>query len=216
MLNRQRLRFLLSLCLVGLLTVTLVSCDSDGGNEDTGPTFQNNFSFEVTEGSSSSTTVEGDRTTLEGFSFFFTGTDPESGDEIFVVYFTEEDEIGEASAQQDLFGFLVRERLRPRTGTYNLVSFESDPDLQTDMGMMLIQNIGEFGMEGGSYGWYLGEAGTVEVTRSSDDRVDATIRADAKRVSFSETTVDTTQVEVTGQFSAQGAESFVGFSPFAP
>lgn len=199
------------------MTLTLVSCDSGGDTEDTGPTFQNNFSFEVTDGSSSSTTANAeDRTTIEGFSFFYAGTDPDSGDQIFVVYFTQENEIGEESAQKDLFGFLVRERLRPGTGTYNLVSLDADPGAQDDMGMMLIQNIGEFGMEDGSYSWYLGEAGTVEITRSSDDRVDATIQADAKRVSFSQSTVDTTQVEITGQFSALGAESYVGFSALTP
>lgn len=208
-----------SLCLAAMVGLTLIACDS-GGDSGTDSSFQNEFSFDVTEVSGSNaaeTAAQGNAVeTLEGFSFFFDGTNPESGDQSFVVYFTQENALNDGSASDGLFGFVFRESLRPGNNTYNFVSLDSEPDLQTDFGLMLVENIGDFGTAGGSYSWYLGEGGTIEMTTSDNDRVNATINAEALKVSFGGSTTDTTRVRIEGTFSARGTDSFVRFSPFAP
>ncbi len=215
----HRLRTAFLLCLAALVGLTLVACDSSGG-DGTDPSFQNAFSFNVTEAPNPSTTATAAQgktaSTLEGFSFFFDGTSPESGDETFVVYFTQENILNDGTASEGLFGFVFRESLRPGNGSYNFVSLDSDPNLQDDFGMMIIESIGDFATGDGSYSWYISENGTLEMTTSSDDRVDATISAEALKVSFDGTATDTTRVAIDGSFSARSADSFIGFSPFAP
>lgn len=208
-----------SLCLAAVVGLTIIACDSSGDNgNDT--SFQNNFSFDITEtsGSTAAATAAPGKavSTLEGFSFFFDGTNPESGDQAFVVYFTQENALDDGAANEGFFGVVFRESLRPGSNTYNFASLDSEPNPQSDFGMMIIEGIGDFGTDGGSYSWYLGEGGTLEMTTSSDDRVDATVNAEALRVSFDGTTTDTTRVTVDGSFSARSADSFVGFTPFIP
>lgn len=219
----RHLHTVASLCLATLVGFTLVACDS-GGDNGADSSFQNEFSFDITEVSASNTEATAAATaaqgkaseTLEGFSFFFDGAHPESGDQTFVVYFTRDNVLNDGSTSEGLFGFVFRESLRPGNDTYNFVSLDSEPDLQNDFGMLIIESIGDFGTAGGSYSWYLGEEGEIEITSSDDDRVDATVNAEALKVSFGGSTTDTTRVMIDGTFSARSANSFIGFSPFAP
>lgn len=207
-----------SLLLAVVFALTLVACDSGGDNQGD---VQNEFSFDITEVSPSSDAVaatkERQETSLNGFSFFFEGTDPSSDEEVFLIYFTQNNELGSQSSSSGLFGFAVRNTLRPGTANYNFVSLESDPDLSADFGMMLFESVENFGTGGGSaFSWYLSDGGTMQITTSADDRVEGTISADAMRVFFDGSTADTTRVTIGGEFTAKNADSFVGVSPFTP
>lgn len=210
-LHRFPILILLLAVVVGLGTV---ACDS-GSDSNSIPDIQNEFSFDVNEVSESSegiTASEKAQATLSGFSFFYEGTDPDSDEEIFVMYFTETNDLNEESANEGLFGFVFRESLRPGEGTYPLVFLESDTEAQSDFGMMLFDSVGEFGAEGGVFNWYIADAGSMDLGTSADDRVEGTISAEAMRLSVEGTSSDSTRVTIDGTFTARNAESFVGFS----
>lgn len=216
--HSQSIRSYSSLLLALVLSLTLVACDSggsDGGEDDGGGSpFANEFSFEVTE-STASAARKSALTTLNGFSFFFEGTDPETDSEAFVLYFTGEDELSSSSSSQGLFGFAVRETLRPGTGTYSLISLD-DEDPGSNFGMVLLEGADDFGSGSGSFTWYIADGGTVELTTSSDDQVEGQVSAQAMQVTFDGTGSDTTRVTINGQFAAENGESFIGFRAFVP
>lgn len=215
-LNRVFQTFWVSLA-AGALLFTLAACDSGGTNSE--EPLANEFSFSVTEMTSSSTSLVAKQqatTTLDGFSFFFEGEDPESSDKLFVIYFTQENDLSAESSNQGLFGFAVRHGQRPGIGTANFVSLASQSEPTDDFGMMLFESVGSVGAEGGSFRWYLSDGGTLEVNTSNDDRVEGTINAEAMRVSIDGSVSDTTRVTIDGTFAARSADSFVGVSPFTP
>lgn len=209
---------ILVLLLAVVVGVGTVACDSGGDNNSTSDV-QNEFSFDVTEVSESddaSATGRKAQTTLDGFSFFYEGSAPDSDEEIFVVYFTQENALNDASSSEGLFGFMARESLRPGSGAYALVPFESGGDgreIQSDFGMILFDNVGNFGSEGGSLSWYLVDAGSVTLTTSSNDRVEGTINAEALNLTVEGQVSDSTRVTIEGTFTARNGESFVGLSP---
>lgn len=199
-----------------VLAFTVVACDSGGENQED---VQNEFSFDITEVSNASeavtATTGNTQTTLNGFSFFFEGTDPNTNEKLFLIYFTQDSELSSESSSTGLFGFVIRNTLRPEADVYNFVSLDADPELSTDIGMMLFESVGDYGT-GGSFSWYLSDGGTMQMTTSSDNRVEGTISADAMKVSFDGTAADTTRVTIGGTFTAKNADSFVGISPFTP
>ncbi len=202
--------------LVGLV---LVGCDS-GGSNSTASTFQNEFSFDIAAVPTTDAlaTAPGATVgaTLDGFSFFFEGADPETGEDVFVLYFTQENELSTASSSQELFGFAIREGLRPGAGVYDFVSIDADLSPENDFGMILIESTGDVGTGGGSLSWYIAETGTIELATSADDQVGGTVSAEALKVTFDGAATDTTQVTIDGTFAAKNAESFVGVSPLTP
>jgi len=215
-LNRLFQTFGVSLA-AGVLFLTLAACDSGGANNE--EPLANEFSFNIAEVTSSSTSLLAKQqatTTLDGFSFFFEGDDPQSSDDLFVIYFTQEEALSTESASQGLFGFAVRYGQRPGTGTANFVSLTSASEPTDDFGMMLFEDVESMGTDGGSFSWYLSDGGTLEVNTSNDDRVEGTISAEAMRVSFNGSVSDTTRVTIEGPFAARSADSFVGVSPFTP
>lgn len=205
---------------VGLTATALLfmvaACDSGGGSDE--ESFANEFSFSISEVTPSAAPLAAQQasTSLDGFSFFFEGTDPESDEDIFLVYFTQNNELSAESSGQGLFGFVVRSGPRPGTGGGNFVSLDTEGVPSEDFGMMLLEGAEDFGTAGGSFNWYLSDGGTIDVTTSSGDRFEGTINAEATRVSFSGTEGDTTRVTIDGSFAARSADSFVGFSPFTP
>jgi hypothetical protein len=206
--------------IVGLAAMALLlmvaACDSGGGAEE--ESFANEFSFSISEVTPSTAPLAAQQasTTLDGFSFFFEGTEPESNEDLFLIYFTQNNDLSDESASQGLFGFVVRYGPRPGVGDGNFVSLDTVVEPTEDFGMMLLEGVGDFGTAGGSFQWYLSDGGTIDVTTSSEDRVEGTINAEAMRVSFDGSASDTTRVTIDGSFAAQSANSFVGFSPFTP
>jgi len=199
-----------------ILLLMVAACDSGGGTDEA--SFANEFSFSISELAPSAAPLAAQQapSNLDGFSFFFEGTDPETNDEIFLVYFTQNNELNAESSSQGLFGFVVRYGPRPGVGGGNFVSLDSDVELTDNFGMMLLEGAEDFGTAGGSFNWYLSDGGTIDVTTSSGDRVEGTINAEATRVFFDGSTSDTTRVTIEGSFAARSANSFVGFSPFTP
>jgi len=207
--------------IVGLMATTLLlmvaACDSGGGASDDA-SFANEFSFSISEVTPSAAPLAAQQasSSLDGFSFFFEGTDPESNEEVFLVYFTQNNDLSDESSGQGLFGVVARQGSRPGVGGGNFVSLDTEVAPAEDFGMMLLEGAENFGTAGGSFNWYLSDGGTIDVTTSSGDQVAGTINAEATRVSFDGSGTDTTRVTIDGSFAARSADSFVGFSPFTP
>lgn len=199
------------------LFVFLVACDSGGDNEEE---IDNHFELEITEASAE---AEGQATPkterdLSGFSFFAEGTDPETGESAFGLYFNDSESIDEQSAQQGLFGIAVRQGGRPSTGSYSVDFSEEDFGLGSSLGLVLFENVEDI-QNGASY--YFGTSGTINFNTSSDREVGGSINVEAMRIqmqfdeSNNEFSSDTTDVLITGEFTARNAETFLppGITP---
>jgi hypothetical protein len=195
----------------------VAACDSGGGASGD-ESFANEFSFSISEVTPSAAPLAAQQasSSLDGFSFFFEGTDPESNEDVFLVYFTQNNDLSAESSGQGLFGVVVRYGSRPGIGGGNFVSLDAEGAPTEDFGMMLLEGAENFGTAGGSFNWYLSDGGTIDVTASSGDQVAGTINAEATRVAFDGSGTDTTRVTIDGSFAARSADSFVGFSPFTP
>lgn len=209
---------LLGLALVPLLLV-FSACDSGGDEEqDT----SNEFELEVSSTSSSSalSPKSDPDTTLKGFSFFYSDTDPDTGEEVFAVYFNGDDEFSETSAQQGLYGFVVRKSSRPSTGSYQLASVRQVDGLdKQDFVGLIYEKIDAQDSETSflSAPFHFFESGTLTLDESTDNRVSGSI--DGTGTTF---TIDTsgetpqyneTTVQITGSFSARNVENFVTVEP---
>ena len=87
-------------------------------------TFANESSSDVSKAPSASASLVAKQeaaATLEGFSVFFGGENPESGEEIFLAHFTPDNELNSGAASQGLFGFVVRYGPRPGLGESRFV-----------------------------------------------------------------------------------------------
>lgn len=195
------------LFVAGLLTLSLSACDSGGSNEDDDPSIDNRFSLTITEQSSSSA-AKAVSETIEGFSFFATGQDPETNEQGFGIYMSDDENFGESSAQQGLFGIAVRLSGRPPAGSYSLVDImDDDAGLESGsaFGFMLFRSI-----DSQSGAVYFATGGTIELTASNDNRVEGTIEADAMGLDFSSDQSEPTPVTITGTFTARNAATFFG------
>lgn len=193
------------LLVASLLTLSLSACDSGGSSEE--ESINNRFSLEITsvgDGSAAKAPAE----TVEGFSFFAQGEDPETGQQAFGLYFADEQDFSQQAAQEGLFGFIARASSRPGTGTYSI----TDSDEGVSSGafvMVLYKNIGS---NTGTF--YVANSGTFNITASDDNRIEAEVDVQATEFSFDTNTTQT--VNITGTITAENAETFLGFSGFTP
>lgn len=203
------LQSLVALLVAGLLTLSLSACDSGGSDE--GGDINNRFSLEV-NAASPSEAGKAAQETIEGFSFFVQGQDPQTGEQGFALYFADDQEVSQQTAQQGLFGIIARASTRPGTGTYSVGDPEGDLSSSTFF-MVLYKDISAMS---GTY--YLAEGGTLNITRSGDDRLEASVDVRATEFSFDSTTnqPSTQPVTITGTITAENAETFLGFSGFTP
>lgn len=207
MYSRSSLRSLTALLVAGLLTLSLSACDSGGSNEDD-DSINNRFSLEITPTGGSSSAAKAPAETIEGFSFFATGQDAETNEQGFGIYMSNEENFGESSAQQGLFGIAVRLSGRPPAGSYSLADvMNNDTGLESgsDFGFILFRSIDS---ESGAV--YFATGGTIELTTSNDDRIEGTIEADAMALDFSSGQSEPTPVTITGSFTARNATTFLG------
>lgn len=203
------------------LFLVLAACDSGGGNEEE---INNQFQLEISEvgetETANATVAAKDQKELTGFSFFAEGTDPETGESGFGLYLSDDESFGEDSAQQGLFGLAVRQGGRPSTGSHAITASEDGIDLGNSMGMILFEDVGEI-QNGASY--YIGTGGSIDFETSNDRRVSGTFDVEAMHVQFQfdnstgEVSGDTTDVVITGQFTAKNADTFLppGVAPNA-
>lgn len=134
------------------------------------------------------------------------------GESGFGLYLSDEASFGEESAHQGLFGLAVRKGGRPSTGSHAINTSEEGIDLGSSMGMILFEDVGEI-ENGASY--YVGTGGTVDVETSNDRRMSGTFEVEAMHVQFQfdsstgEVSGDTTDVVITGEFTAKNADTFL-------
>lgn len=226
MLTTRLIHMSSALVLAALFTTTMVACDSSGDTAED-PQFLNEFSFSISEVESSSSTTSNARGVvaqqsssvqeLNGFSFFFEGTDPETGEEAFALYFSSGDELTSESTNEGLFGFAFRESPRPSAGTYGFGALDGENGPPTaEFGMIVFENIGDFGNSETGFTWYFVDGGTIDLTSSGSGRVDGELRAEAMRLSFDGMTSDTTRVLIEGAFVSEDVETLVNFETLAP
>lgn len=214
---------LLGLALVPLLLV-FSACDSNGDDEEV---TNNEFTLDVTSTSSSSalSPKSARDTTLEGFSFFYDGQDPETGEEVFAIYLNGTDDFSQTSAQEGLWGFLARKSSRPSTGTYDVGALPHTDGLNEDEFLGLIYEQID-AQQGGmiTAPFYFTESGTITLNESTDNRVSGTLDLSAAAITVDVDTTggtptiitDTTDVAITGSFAAQNVENFASVSPATP
>lgn len=226
MLTTRLIHMSSALLLAVLLTTTMVACDSSGDTAED-PQFLNEFSFSITDvESSSSATADARRVVaqqsssaqeLDGFSFFFEGKNPETGDEAFALYFSSGEELTSESTSEGLFGFAFRESSRPSTGAYNFGALdgENGPPM-AEFGMIVFENIGDLGDFESGFTWYFVDGGTIDLTSSGSGRVDGELRAEAMRLSFDGMNTDSTRVLIEGTFASDDVETLVNFDALTP
>jgi hypothetical protein len=196
------------------LALTTVGCDS--GGDDGSVSFENRFELEVTPTgtASSAASKQTATTTLDGFSFFVDATDPESGENIFAIYFTGQDQLGQQSAQNGLFGFVSRLGSRPAAGTYSFASTDTPGAFEDDFAMILFEDVGNFsGTPNTPYTYYVSTGGSMTLDRSDADRVTGSLSVQATRLTFDPqdpSGLTETSVTVTGTFDSDDANEVIG------
>ena len=204
-LTSTRLLFLALLPFV----LSLTACDS-GGSNDEDPEINNEFSLDVSpkEGSSGSATAKSFRdTTITGFSFFYSGQNSD-GEDTFGLYLNGNGSFD--NPQQGLFGFLARNSQRPDDGEYNLVKLKQGFDSGNFIGVLYE----DFGGNFRDAPFYIPQGGTVTLNTSAEGEVRGTVTIPtAYAITFDLTstpaTVDTTEVSISGSFTAKNVENFV-------
>lgn len=195
-----------------LFSLALSSCGSTDSDDE--PDIDNRFSLEITPSGENSAAIVV-RETLEGFSFFATGEDPETGQQGFGIYLNNSDEISANSSQNGLFGYLAKQSGQPGTGTFELADINND-DTDFDSGekfaFVIIRNSGS--QQQSSF--IIGESGSVNITRSNSEIVEGTISATGVEMIISSDEFTETPVAITGEFTASSVDLFLGsdFTPF--
>jgi hypothetical protein len=205
----------ITLLLVALcLALTTMGCDS--GGDDGAASFENRFDLEIAP-TGTANAVDAKQTavtTLDGFSFFVDATDPETGENIFAIYFTGQDQFGQQAAQDGLFGLVLRNGSRPAAGTYNFASTDAPNAFEDDFAMILFEDVGNFsGTTSTPYTYYVSTGGTMTLDRSDADRVTGSLSVQATRLTFDPQDpagVTETSVTVTGTFDSDDANEVIG------
>jgi hypothetical protein len=206
MFMRSSLRSLAALLVAGLLTVSLSACDSSGSNDES---VDNRFPLDITAtggNSAAKATTE----TVEGFSFFVEGQDPQTSQQVFGLYFADDQNFSQEGAQNGLFGFIARASGQPSTGSYSV----NDDGDAIDAGGFYMVLYKDFGTATGTY--YVANSGTVDFTTSNDDRIEATVTLDATEYTFSSNQLTTNSVEISGTITSKDTDTFLSFSGFTP
>lgn len=212
----KRLLLLPLLCLA--LVFGLTACDSGGSNGDDTEETNNEFSLNVTPKSSTSESATAKAlrdTTIEGFSFFFSGQDSD-GDDAFAIYFNDSESFSNQNAQDGLFGFLARETLRPDEGTYDV----DNPDVGLNSGSfvgVLYEDFGDDGFQDAPFYIPQGSNNSFTIDTSNEDEVSGSVDIpNAFAITFDLSTtpasVDTTEVSITGSFTAKNVDDFAAFA----
>ena len=211
MIYPRKISFLL---LALVLAFTTLGCDS--GGDDGAASFENRFELQIAPAGTANAGVvkQSATTTLDGFSFFVDATDPETGDDVFAIYFTGQDQFGQQAAEDGLFGFVLRLSSRPSTGTYNFASTDSQSAFEDEFAMILFEDIGNFdGTTAASYTYYVSTGGNMTLDQSDAGRVSGSLSVQATRLTFDPQNpagVSETDVTVTGTFDADDANEVIG------
>jgi hypothetical protein len=145
--------------------------------------------------------VSGDLSSeFQGQAFFGEATDPETGDDYWVLILTTG---SQNSGQTVYFG---RRGARPGNGTSNLTDIE-DSDLDVEAGQIFALYLDFTSQQ--SYGVFASSGGTLTVSESSGSKMTGTFSIQATGTSVQGQTPVEVNVTITGEFNAQNGN--VGF-----
>ncbi|HKL87804.1 MAG TPA: hypothetical protein VJ884_02290 [Salinibacter sp.] len=194
--------------------VTLSACDLSSVTDEL---IDNTFSLTISPSSNagdglapSSKAVQDQ--TIDGYSFFYDDTNPDTNEQVFAIYFTGGDALG-GDAKGGLFGFLARNSDRPDAGqSYTVVQQDQDLSRSNFVGA-LYEEFGNGDFQGAPY--YLPTSGTVTIDESSSDEVAGSVDIEAYKVTVDTTeqpAVDSTRVDINGEFTARDVneDQFLG------
>lgn len=195
---------------IGLLPFFFVLSACDSGGSNGGETVNNEFTLTIeptsSNGSSASSKAwqEADPEEISGFTFFVDEENPETGEQVFGVYLSDEESFSEQSATDGLFGFLARSSGQPSTGSYSFTDDPSGID-EEDFSGVLYRDFSDFQ----SAPFYVIESGTIDVETSSNDEFAGSIDASGTRYTVTQSSVEQQPVSITGEFSAENVETFL-------
>lgn len=210
--TRPRPIHLLSLVLLSVL-FTLSACDVSSVTDEL---IDNTFSLTISSASHTGTGLAlpskaARDKTVDGYSFFYDDTNPETNEQVFAIYFTGGESLG-GDAKGGLFGFLARNSDRPDGGSYTVVQQDQDLSRSNFVGA-LYEEFGNGDFQGAPY--YLPTSGTVTIDESDSDEVAGSVDIEAFKVTVDTTerpAVDSTRVDITGEFTARDVneDQFLG------
>ncbi len=179
--------------LVAMLVLALAACDSNSANDDDDDRPFASFRMDVA----------GDaETSMDGFAFFGEAQDPETGENVFVIYFSETQDV---TTQAQKYAFMGRNSGRPAVGSYSIVDLDQeDEDIPNDE-FVMVASLGETQAI-----TYLSEGGVLTITESSSSRLEGDFEINASGFDFT----DGQELDVTieGSFDAVGSDDV--FLPF--
>ena len=192
------MRGLGTLLLAFVFMLSLSACDStDSNSDDNGDTPPETVSM----------SIGGDD--IEMNAFFASGTDPETGEDAFIIYLTEADDLsGDGSFQTgNAFGIIGRLSTRPGTGTYSFADIEfndSDEVLRNQFGFIFFEGVGTQNQR-----IVLSNGGDLELTTSNSNRVAGSFDVNGTALTFSGTEANEEDVSIEGNFDAPSAPFFI-------
>lgn len=195
---RRLIRTAAPLSLALVFAVSLTACDSTDSNSD-----------DTNEAPPETVSMTIGGADVEMNAFFATGTDPETGEDGFIVYLTEADNLSGGSAFQsgDAFGIMGRLSSRPGTGSYSVVDIsrdDSDELLRDQFAFIYFEGVGTM-----SQRIVVSSGGTVEISTSTNDRVAGSFDIDALSTTFSGSSFSEESVSIDGTFDASNVPFFV-------
>ncbi len=191
------------LCVALLPFLFVTACDSGGSN---GGSVDNQFSLTIEPASSSEATVEAVQKELNGFSFFYEGENPNTGESAFGIYLSDNESFSEQSATDGLFGWVARSSDRPDSGSYNFTD-QPNPGTTNFVGFFY-EDFENFQNKP----WHVIESGTIQINESSGNKVSGSIEATGTTFTFTDGGVTEETVTITGSFTAKDVETFVAFN----
>lgn len=210
----KRLRPVLLLPLAVLsVFLTLSACDLSSVADEV---IDNTFSLSISSTTNARSTLDASQSvrdkTIDGYSFFYDDTNPDTNEQVFVVYFTGGDSFG-GGTKSGLFGFLARNSDRPEAGqSYTVIQQDRELDRNNFLGA-LYEDFGSGDFQSAPY--YLPTGGTVTINESNNDEVAGSVDMEAFKITVDTTQsppVDSTRVQITGDFTARDVneDQFLG------
>lgn len=177
------------------LLVGLAACDSTDSNSVDDPDALAPETARVSIGGDGSVTLN---------AFFATGENPDTGEEGFVVYLTESDNVtGEQDLRSGSAAFIAREGSRPSPGTYTFADLDFDQEddtlIRDQFGFVYWDLSGDAGFPSRVV---VSNSGELAISRSTNDQVTGSFEIEATAVSFSQDEVAEEAISVSGIFDA--------------
>lgn len=163
-------------------------CSSDSGEE---------------EGTFTITITGEENREFEGKAVFGGATDPDTGEQGFVVVMTTAEDPENAQSASESAWLVKLNTDRPGEGSYSVVDSETDENIESGFWAF------SFLTDGQSQVIYFSKSGTVDINSSSGDNVSGTFNIQAKGTSFSGQEAQEVNVTMNGEFNAIGGDAVI-------